>query len=129
MKTTTLEIKNITVQQLEKILQLKEQIAEKETQIHWVLSGGKANNGGPKKVGRPLNSKMTPESRAKIATAQKARWERVRNEKTANSSQTAPVSTQETGEETKSVPSQETETETETKTKNRKSKKEEMIKA
>lgn len=87
MKTVTLDLNEVTVEQMEKILKLKEQISERESKIQWILSGRQTN--GHKRVlkrapgpGRPKNSKMSESSKEKIRIAQKARWAKVHAAKT-----------------------------------------------
>jgi hypothetical protein len=70
-------LSELSVSELRKVLQLKEEIATLETQLNAVLGGAPSSSAAPaKRRGRPPGSgrKMSPAARARIGAAQKARW-------------------------------------------------------
>lgn len=88
-----------TLEQLKRAAQLAEQIAKLEAELQAVLSGAKTRGRKPgkatkaeegveavkpeKKSRKKRARNMTPEARARIAEAQKARWAKFRKEQKA----------------------------------------------
>jgi hypothetical protein len=82
-------LSDLTVTELRKVLQIKEQIATLENELTKVIgsSASAAPAAKPVKLGRPPGKgkrggrrKMGPEARARIAAAQRARWAKTRGE-------------------------------------------------
>jgi hypothetical protein len=67
-------LQHLTTTQLKEALQFSEEIASLQEKLHAVLGGTTTK----KKLGRPRKSTRSPESRAKMAAAQKARWAKVK---------------------------------------------------
>lgn len=88
-----------TLEQLKRAAQLAEQIAKLEAELQAVLGGGKTRGRKPGKVAKTEEASeavkpakksrkkrarnMTPEARARIAEAQKARWAKFRKDQKA----------------------------------------------
>jgi hypothetical protein len=67
----------LSTAQLKEALQISEEIASLQEKLHAVLGASEPVMKGGKKRGRPQGKAkrtMSPEARAKIAAAQKARW-------------------------------------------------------
>jgi hypothetical protein len=78
-----LALHELTTSQLKQALGLREQIEELQSRLTAILGGSDDAPVRPattkKKVGRPPGKRtMSPEGRAKIAAAQKARWSKTR---------------------------------------------------
>jgi hypothetical protein len=72
----------LSLDQLKQAVYLKEQIAALEKELAAILGGAATASIIPapasRRVGRPPGGKMSPEARASIAAAQKARWAKFR---------------------------------------------------
>ncbi len=81
-----------TAEQLRRALEIREQIDRLEKELQEILAGISVETGiaeqkkeKPRKKGKRT---MTPEARAKIAAAQRARWEQLRAKKAEQQEQT-----------------------------------------
>ena len=75
-----MSIASISVESLREIITIKEQITVLEQKLAALL-GGKAATKVSKAGRKPGRKKMSPEGRAKIIAAQKARWSKVKSAK------------------------------------------------
>jgi len=89
-------LSDLTVTELRKVLQIKEEIASLETQLKSVLGASAVvtTTNAPRR-GRPpgkgKRQKMSPEARARIAAAQRARWAAQKGGKAAKPAKVAKV--------------------------------------
>ena len=76
-----------SLDQLKQAIALKEQVTALETQLNAILGGGTLPSFTPvsasHRIASLAGSKMSPETRARIAAAQKARWAKFRESKGA----------------------------------------------
>ncbi|MGB9602513.1 MAG: hypothetical protein ACP5MG_12880 [Verrucomicrobiia bacterium] len=76
----------ITLEQLKRAIEIKEQIARLEKELEEILKGVEPAPkrgrppGATEKRGRPKKRQLSPEARARIAAAQKARWEKLKSQ-------------------------------------------------
>ncbi len=69
-------LSNLSVEQLKRAVQIKEEITRLEAELGRVLGGGSAGNGPSGGGGR--RGVMSAAARERIAAAQRARWARVK---------------------------------------------------
>ena len=67
-------LSDLSVSELRKVLQIKEEIASLETQLGVVLGAPAAPAAKPARGKRGGRRKLSPEARERIASAQRARW-------------------------------------------------------
>ena len=81
----TRTLSDLSVTELRKVLQIKEQIATLEVQLEGVLGASVASGPAAKPVAgkRGGRRKLSPEARERIAAAQRARWAASRGGKAA----------------------------------------------
>ena len=74
---------SISLDQLKEAVSIKEQIAKLELKLNQILGGKPSPSAAPAAAEKKGPSKMTPEAKAKISAAAKARWAKIKAAKPA----------------------------------------------
>lgn len=73
---------NLTLEQLKRAVEIKEQIEKLEKELKEILGDVEIAE-APKRTYRKRKRQMSPEARARIAAAQKARWQKAKQQQTS----------------------------------------------
>lgn len=82
---------SVTVEQLKRAVEIKEQIEQLNTELASILAGQEVGSGRAATAGVGKRGGMSAAGRAKIAAAQKARWAKTRGGATEKKSTTPKV--------------------------------------
>ena len=81
------EISTLTAQQLRKAADIKDRIKALESELNALLGSGTSSNGASVEAKSPGKRGMSPEGKARIAAAQRARWAKVKGQSVVSTSE------------------------------------------